>query len=72
MMTRADVGFTKHGQPYVQLTVEDTGEIILKAFVNPDGKKILIFLHELSDFTQTLINPEKHLLEFDRNPKRKK
>jgi hypothetical protein len=72
MITRADIGVTKHGEPSAQLSIEDSGAIILKAYVNPEGDKIRIVLPELENFTQTLINPDKHFLEFDRNPKRKK
>jgi hypothetical protein len=71
MITLADIGVTKHNEPSVQLSIEDTGLIILKAYVNPEGDKIRIVLPELCNYTQALINPDKHFIEFDRNPKRK-
>ena len=69
MKTRAENGVTKHGEPYVELKDGVNDKVILKAYANPDGTRIRIVLPELANYTQTLVDPDHHFLEFERKKK---
>lgn len=69
-MIEARIGQTKSGAQTVELW--DGEKMILKAYASPDGNKIRIVLPELVSYSQTLIDPEHHFLEFERKVTRRK
>jgi hypothetical protein len=54
------------------LKLEDGDAVIMKAYASADGERIRIILPELVNYTQTVINPDSKMIEFDRNPRRLK
>lgn len=64
-LVTASVGTTREQDGCALL--HDGEELILKAYVSPDGRKIRIVLPELANFAQTKIEPDKRMLEFTRD-----
>lgn len=67
MISRAETGKTKYGEPYVVLKLESNDAVLLKAYVSPDGKKLRIVLPELANFAQTRIDVDSYYVEFERD-----
>jgi len=64
-MIVARIDKTKNGQETAVLEVD--GKVIVKVYASPNERKIRIVLPELRNYRQTLICPDKKLLEFDRD-----
>lgn len=67
MSLTAHVSETRNGFPSVEL--RDGDKVVLKAYANESETKIRIVLVELTNYRQTKIMPESHLIEFTRSEK---
>lgn len=68
MRIRAATGTTKSGEAYVALyDGPEDDRLILKAYPSPDGRYVRVVLPELANYAQTLIRPEKRIVDFERD-----
>jgi hypothetical protein len=68
MPLEGNTGKTKNDVSFVYLQEEGSENVVLKAYSSPDSSIIRIVLPELVDFTQTLIEPNRHMISFSRKP----